>query len=140
MTATAPETRQGTAPTGPGSQPPGRRERKKQRTREALVDAAFTLFAEKGFDATTVEEIASAAGVSPRTFTRRLAAEGVTFLDLVEALRRDLANRYLADDDLSISQIAWFLGYREVGAFSHAFKRWTGYTPRKARALRAAGG
>ncbi|MET0536697.1 MAG: helix-turn-helix domain-containing protein [Xanthobacteraceae bacterium] len=40
----------------------------------------------------------------------------------------------MVDRDLAISQIAWLLGYRDVGAFSHAFKRWTGKTPGKARA------
>ena len=50
-----------------------------------------------------------------------------------DPLRSDLSRRYLADDNLSISQIAWLLGYREVGAFSHAFKRHTGKTPRQAR-------
>jgi AraC-like DNA-binding protein len=43
----------------------------------------------------------------------------------------------LTEEDLSISQIAWLLGYKEVSAFTHAFKRWTGNTPREARSHRA---
>jgi AraC-like DNA-binding protein len=85
-----------------------------------------------------ISEIARQLGVSQRTLTRRLSEEGLTFSELLNSLRSDLANRHLADRDLAISQIAWLLGYRDVGAFSHAFKRWTGKAPGKARAEYAA--
>lgn len=79
------------------------------------------------------DEIAKRLGIGQRTFARRLSSEGLTFSGLLERLRLDLANRYLLDKNLSISQIAWLLGYREVSGFSHAFKRWSGKTPRAAR-------
>jgi AraC-like DNA-binding protein len=78
-------------------------------------------------------EIARQLHMSRRTFARRLAAERLTFSGVLHGLRADLAKRYLADADLSVSQIAWLLGYKEVGAFSHAFRRWTGKTPREVR-------
>jgi AraC-like DNA-binding protein len=81
-----------------------------------------------------VEEIARRIGMSQRTVARRLSAEGVTFTRLLERLRFDLAKRYLTEGSLPISELAWLLGYQEAAAFSHAFKRWTGQTPREARA------
>ena len=81
----------------------------------------------------SASEIARRLGLGQRTFARRLSTEGLTFSGLLERLRFDLANRYLTDRNLSISEIAWLLGYQEVGGFSHAFKRWTGKTPREKR-------
>ena len=79
-------------------------------------------------------EVARRIGMSHRTLARKLSSEGLTFSQIAEELKGDLAGQYLRDGDLPISQIAWLLGYREVSAFTHAFKRWTGMTPRQARA------
>jgi AraC-like DNA-binding protein len=81
-------------------------------------------------------EIARRCGLSRRTFVRRLMSEGLTFSRVLNSLRRDLAAQYLADHALSISQVAWLLGYQKVSAFTNAFKHWTGKTPREARSRR----
>ncbi|WP_040638440.1 AraC family transcriptional regulator [Microvirga lotononidis] len=81
----------------------------------------------------SINNIASDLGMSVRTLSRRLSDEGLTFSSILEDLRSDLANRYLQNNSLSISQIAWLLGYSEVSSFAHAFQRWTGNSPTSAR-------
>jgi AraC-like DNA-binding protein len=82
----------------------------------------------------SASEIATRLGVSQRTSARRLAWEGATFSEVLKSLRSDLARQHLSDPDLSISRIAWLLGYQETSAFTHAFRSWTGESPRQARA------
>jgi AraC-like DNA-binding protein len=77
--------------------------------------------------------VAANLGMSPRTLARRLAAEGSSFAGILSKLRSALARRYLADRTLPISQIAWLLGYTEIGTFSRAFQRWAGMPPSAAR-------
>jgi AraC-like DNA-binding protein len=79
----------------------------------------------------TAADVARQLGLSQRTFARRLSSEGLTFSELLENLRSDLAGRYLVEGEMGVSEVAWLLGYREVGSFSHAFRRWTGKTPRE---------
>jgi AraC-like DNA-binding protein len=74
-------------------------------------------------------EVARRLSLSPRTLARCLSSEGLTFTDVLRNLRCDLAKRHLADEELSISKIAWLLGYQDVSAFTNAFKRWTGKAP-----------
>jgi AraC-like DNA-binding protein len=81
-----------------------------------------------------IGEIARQLGMSRRTLARRLSSEGLTFTRIVDELRVELAKTYLKDEGLTVSEIAWLLGYREVSALTHAFKRWFGKTPRTMRA------
>lgn len=78
-------------------------------------------------------EVARKLGVGQRTLARRLASEGLTFSGVLQRLRREVAQRHLTDGDLSISNIAWLLGYQDVSAFTNAFRRWTGRAPRAIR-------
>jgi AraC-like DNA-binding protein len=78
-------------------------------------------------------EVANRLGLSRRTLARRLSSEGLTFAEVLADLRMELAKRHLRDGDLPISEIAWLVGYREVSAFTHAFKRGTGKTPKAFR-------
>ena len=84
----------------------------------------------------TTKAVAKHIGLSERTFARRLAAEGLSFGEILDQLRRDLAVRYL-DENLQISQVAWLLGFHQPSSFTHACRRWTGETPLEFRRKRA---
>jgi len=77
--------------------------------------------------------VAARMGVSRQTLFRRLKAEGVTFAAVLDELRRQMAVRYLAAQKVSVNETAYLVGFSEAAAFSRAFKRWTGETPRQAR-------
>jgi AraC-like DNA-binding protein len=80
-----------------------------------------------------VDDVARSLGMSQRTLARKLSEDGLHFSEIFEQLRRDLASRYLKDRNLHVSKIAWLLGFQEVSAFTHTFKRWTGKTPSQMR-------
>ncbi len=78
----------------------------------------------------TVEMIASKLGLSRQTLFRKLKAEGVTFEQVLDELRHQMALYYLNGKKVSVNQTAYLLGFSEPAAFSRAFKRWTGSSPR----------
>jgi AraC-like DNA-binding protein len=81
-----------------------------------------------------IEAVASNLGMSKRTLSRRLSQEGASYSTVLDELRRDLSMQYLKDHNLSLNQISWLLGYSEVTSLNHAFKRWTGESPKSIRA------
>ena len=84
--------------------------------------------------APTVSSVARRLAMSPRSLQRRLEAEGITFQALLDEVRLELAERYLADKGLSVAQVAELVGFAGPGAFLGAFRRWTGKTPSEYRA------
>ncbi|WP_431961020.1 AraC family transcriptional regulator [Actinacidiphila sp. bgisy160] len=77
----------------------------------------------------TVEDIAARLGLHSRALQRRLSAEGLSVTDLVDVVRRDTAERLLAETDMALGRIARRLGYAEQSALSRACRRWFGMTP-----------
>ncbi len=80
-----------------------------------------------------IEEVARALGYGRQTLYRRLKAEGATFEKVLDDLRRRVALRLLREEGLSVKEAAWRLGFSDAAAFSRAFKRWTGKSPRAMR-------
>jgi AraC-like DNA-binding protein len=81
----------------------------------------------------SIREIAGHLGVSRQTLFRRLKVEGVTFQQILDELRRKMARHYLTAEKLSVKETAYRVGFSEPAAFSRAFKRWTGSSPREVR-------
>jgi AraC-like DNA-binding protein len=75
-----------------------------------------------------MDAVAKALGMSRQTLYRRLKAEGVNFDQVLDDLRRRMAETYL--EKLSVNETAYLVGFSETSAFSRAFKRWTGSSPR----------
>ncbi|WP_337171298.1 AraC family transcriptional regulator [Gemmatimonas aurantiaca] len=101
-----------------------------QRTRSCRgrVEAVVRPLLAEG--AVSMPAVASALSMSRQTLLRNLKAEGTTFAEVVAGLRESLALHYLAEQKATVQQTAALLGFSEAAAFSRAFKRWTGKSPR----------
>lgn len=74
--------------------------------------------------------VANKLGVSRQTLFRKLKMEGVTFEKVLDELRHTMALHYLSGKKVSVNETAYLVGFSEPAAFSRAFKRWTGHSPR----------
>ena len=79
-----------------------------------------------------MDDVAAKMGVSRATLFRRLRVENTTFGNVLDDLRYHLALHYLKGKKTSVNQTAYLVGFSDPAAFSRAFKRWTGSSPRGA--------
>jgi AraC-like DNA-binding protein len=82
------------------------------------------------------EAIAKALCISEKTLQRRLLEEGASFQQLLDDTRRELADRYLGQPNVSLAQATYLLGFSDQGIFTRACKRWFEMTPGQYRQRR----
>jgi AraC-like DNA-binding protein len=80
-----------------------------------------------------IEEVAAKLNTSVRTLRRKLGEKGASFKELLTQTRRELGERYIRDNSLSLTEIAFLLGFSDSSSFSRAYKTWTGQSPSEYR-------
>jgi len=106
----------------------------KKLSRKTYSDKVKLLISQNiGTDKVDVDHIAELLHTSRQTLYRKLKAENVSYQSLLEEVRYASAIKQLQDKDLSLGEIAFSLGFSDLSAFSRAFKRWSGSTPKSFR-------
>lgn len=80
-------------------------------------------------DGATADAVAARLRISSRSLRRRLRQEGTHFQAILDDVRSELANHYLAIENRRIDEVAFLLGFSDPSAFTKAFRRWTACTP-----------
>ena len=99
-----------------------------ERTRRAIGERL------RGGDS-SLESVARALGTSARSLQRQLHELGYTYHTLADEVRAATARLYLEQPDIAVAEVAYLLGFSDQSTFNRAFKRWTGHTPARSRAL-----
>jgi AraC-like DNA-binding protein len=84
-----------------------------------------------------LEDVARELRLSARTLQRRLLTERMTFQNLVEEARREMAQHYLLQSSLELNETAYLLGYEDPNSFIRAFHQWEGTSPGEWRSSRS---
>jgi AraC-like DNA-binding protein len=92
-----------------------------------------------GRDDIGIVRIGEQLHMSEATLRRRLDEEGTTYKTIVDEVRRDLADQYIAERQVAIGEIAFLLGFSTQSAFGRAFRRWNGVSPIEHRLRMRAG-
>lgn len=86
----------------------------------------------------TLRDVARELGMSARTLQRRFGDAGMTFQQLVEDTRRELAHHYLSQSAIELNEAAFLLGYEDSKSFFRAFQTWEGISPGEWRSMHLA--
>ncbi len=81
----------------------------------------------------SIEHVANGLHMTPRTLQRRLKESNTSYKQLLDTMRKALAERYLRESNFGVSEVAYLLGYSEPSAFHRAFRRWYGESPARFR-------
>ncbi|MGO8997028.1 MAG: AraC family transcriptional regulator [Polyangiaceae bacterium] len=81
----------------------------------------------------TLATVARRLHASPRTVQRRLEEHATSFAEIVGSVRRELAERLVKEKRMSITEIAFLLGFADLSGFRRMYKRWTGVAPSRER-------
>ncbi len=82
----------------------------------------------------SLEATARALKASPRTVQRKLGEHGTTHLEIVDSVRSEMSSQLVEKGHLSLTEIAFLVGFTDVSGFHRAYKRWTGASPSDVRA------
>jgi AraC-like DNA-binding protein len=102
----------------------------RQRDRSDIVARTRgAIFEELPSGEASLEKTAATLNMSSRNLSRKLAERGESFKGLLAEIRRELAEKYIRDRSLTLTEISFLLGFSEASSFSRAYKGWNGLTP-----------
>ena len=81
----------------------------------------------------TLADVARNLGLSTRTLQRQLTGRHVTFQQLLQKARQELAGHYLPQESMGLTEVAFLLGFDDTNSFFRAFQRWEGVSPHRWR-------
>lgn len=96
------------------------------RAKTAIIDGL-------GSGGITETRVAGKLHMTARNLHRKLSKEGTSFKTLLKEVRQELAQQYISDRSLTLTEISFMLGFSEVSSFSRAYRNWTGKSPSAAR-------
>lgn len=103
------------------------------KTSSGVAGEVYQIIASTPGHSPTMDDVAQRLAMTVRTLHRRLHSEGLSFTQIMDDVRCNMAKEYLRSTKLSTEDISELVGFSEAANFRHAFRRWTGSTPARYR-------